>query len=221
MRREEYEKLYPPLDLQKAIDENRKRNEELFGPLPPPIVRHPRSKRREATPVCIHRSEQVGYVDCSCQGKRSAYRCGKFVRPNVTPVEQAFCTEWLPSKRLKILALDNKTELAKIEYSELLGCNPLCEGYEPPPTEETPEATKPSSKILPCIYRGETQGSLDPGCCGAAATQLYRCTFHDSLCLEREMTRARGRVVETSEIIRRKDVRVCQQGKCPNYQKAE
>ncbi len=69
-----------------------------------------------------------GYIDCGCSSPRKAYRCGTVIRSNITPPEQAWCVEWLTAKRLKILAIDQKTLLSKIEYSELLGCDERCEG---------------------------------------------------------------------------------------------
>lgn len=79
--------------------------------------------------ICKHRSEAIGKYNCGCAGSRAAYRCTGFIRPNVSPPEQAFCTVTSISKPLVTIPIDGQT--ITLEAKEILICSSACEAYTP------------------------------------------------------------------------------------------
>jgi len=83
---------------------------------------------------CKNRSDAIGKLKCGCQGKPKLYRCGTFIRPDINPVQQAFCTTKRISKPMATAVAYDKTVIEQnIMVREILFCSVSCECFEAKP----------------------------------------------------------------------------------------
>ncbi len=91
------------------------------------------SKATSKPLACIHRDKAIGKIDCGCRGMKAVHHCKVCVRPNTTPTQPAFCTDYKLVRYFGII-LDDGTKLrtSDVPQSEIIVCNQQhCDQYSP------------------------------------------------------------------------------------------